>query len=222
MSNRVLPDRERSGQVQPEDLPSGRVQFGAARADGRRADGRRADGRRVTGRRARGGRVESGRADSGRASSAEALSQQPIGELIGRASEQISTLVRDELRLARAELTSRTRRAGIGAVLLGAGAVLAGYAAALLVGGAVLILGLIVGLIGARHLRRAGPPAPAEAVRNVRADLDAVRGAVAAERAHAARGDVLHGGEGWSRPEAGPGAISTDDEHAGTRRAVPR
>ena len=44
-----------------------------------------------------------------------------------RASEQISRLVRDELALAKAELTEKGKHAGIGVGLFGGGGVLALY-----------------------------------------------------------------------------------------------
>lgn len=48
-------------------------------------------------------------------------------ELIGRATDQLSTLVRDELALARVELIARGKRAGLGGDLFGAAAALAMY-----------------------------------------------------------------------------------------------
>ncbi|MEI4272252.1 phage holin family protein [Klenkia sp. LSe6-5] len=48
----------------------------------------------------------------------------PVGELIGEVSRDLSTLVRQELALARAELTAEAKKAGVGAGMLGG----AGYA----------------------------------------------------------------------------------------------
>ena len=45
---------------------------------------------------------------------------QPTGELVSQLAEQVSTLVRDELTLARTELVEKGKRAGTGAGLLGA------------------------------------------------------------------------------------------------------
>lgn len=51
--------------------------------------------------------------------------QQPIGALFGTASEHVSTLIRGEVELAKAEITSSAKRGGIGAgMFLAAGAVL--------------------------------------------------------------------------------------------------
>jgi len=49
------------------------------------------------------------------------LREQSIGELLGRLSEQMSALVRQEVELAKVELREKGRRAGTGAGLIGAG-----------------------------------------------------------------------------------------------------
>lgn len=126
------------------------------------------------------------------------LADQSTAELVQRAADQMSRLVREELRLARIELAEKGRNAGIGiglfggaglvavyasAVLVAAGVlglaqVLAGWLAALVVGGALLVLAGLLALIGQRRVKRAVPPVPADAVRSVRADIDAVTTAV--------------------------------------------
>ncbi|HEX6498084.1 MAG TPA: phage holin family protein [Micromonosporaceae bacterium] len=120
-------------------------------------------------------------------------------DLVRQAATQISTLVRDEIRLARAELTAKGKRLGIGAGLLGgagiialygAGAVLAAvilainlvlpaWAAALIVGGALLLFAGLLALIGGMATRRAMPPMPEATVRSVREDIDSVSHAMA-------------------------------------------
>jgi hypothetical protein len=57
----------------------------------------------------------------------------PVGQLVSDATEQITRLVRNEMRLAAAELQQKGKRLGVGAGLFGAAGVLALY------GGAVLI-----------------------------------------------------------------------------------
>jgi len=119
-------------------------------------------------------------------------------DLVGRAAAQISTLVRDELALARAEMVEKGKRAGIGGGLLGGAAMLALYglglfivllvvlldlvwplwAAVLLVMVLVLAAAGIVGLLGRSQLKDAAPPVPTEAVASVAADVDTVRSAV--------------------------------------------
>jgi hypothetical protein len=123
----------------------------------------------------------------------------PTGELVKDLSEQVSRLVKDELRLAQAEMTRKGKQAGLGAGLLGGGGmaawfgvgclvacaiiaiagVLAAWLAALIIGVALLLVAGIAALLGKGRLRRAGPPVPQEAIGNVRADVGEVK-----ERAH--------------------------------------
>src|SRR5690349_4305184 len=70
------------------------------------------------------------------------VSEQSTGELVQRASEQLSRLVRDELALAKAELAEKGRHAGIGAGLFGAGGVLALYGVGALIATLILVLHL--------------------------------------------------------------------------------
>jgi len=127
-----------------------------------------------------------------------AASEQSTSELVQRAAEQISRLVRDELALAKAELAEKGKHAGIGVGLFGGGGVLVLYAvgvltaalvlvldlvlaawlAALVVAVALLLMAGILALVGRRQVRRAVPPVPESAVQSVRADLDAVKAAV--------------------------------------------
>ncbi len=126
------------------------------------------------------------------------------GDLVQLAAAQISTLVRDELALAKSELVTKGKRAGIGGGLLGGAALLAvygiGLTLALLVVGlaavwplwlAVLVVTLVVfaaagiaALIGKRQLSAATPPVPSEAAASLAADIQTVKDAVAEGRHH--------------------------------------
>ena len=119
-------------------------------------------------------------------------------ELVRRAAEQISTLVRDELALAKVELVEKGKRAGLGGGLFGTAAVLAWFAVGLLLTLLVVVLDLawplwlavlvvlvvvlaaagVAALLGRQQLQRAVPPVPQQAVDGVRADVDAVKVAV--------------------------------------------
>ncbi|MCW5249441.1 phage holin family protein [Streptomyces sp. SHP 1-2] len=125
--------------------------------------------------------------------------QHSVGELVGRATEQLSRLVRQEVALAKEELAEKGRRAGRGGGMLGAaGAVayvglfaLAGtgvaalalvlpvWASALIVTGVLFVVAGLLALTGRSQLRRAVPPKPEEALDGLRADVDTIR-----ERAH--------------------------------------
>jgi hypothetical protein len=126
------------------------------------------------------------------------VNEQSTAELIHRATEQVSTLIRDELALARAELTEKGKRAGIGVGLFGGGGALAAYGLGALVAAAIMLLALVIpawlsalivavalfavagvlALIGRKQVRRAVPPVPSAAADSVRADVDAVTAAV--------------------------------------------
>jgi MFS family permease len=119
----------------------------------------------------------------------------PVGELVGRLTDQVSTLVRDEMQLARLELRDKAKRAGVGAGLLGAGAaaallaggalvaaailalalVLPGWAAALVIGGAVALVAGLLALAGRLQVKRATPLAPTEAVDGLTRDVKVVK-----------------------------------------------
>lgn len=125
-------------------------------------------------------------------------SQKTTAELVKTASEQISRLVRDELKLAQAELAQKGKHAGIGAGLFGAGGLIALYGVAALLTAVVLLLAyvmpawvaaVIVGvlllgvagllaLVGKKQVQQATPAAPEETVRNVKADVAAVKESV--------------------------------------------
>ena len=117
------------------------------------------------------------------------------GDLVSQLSTEISTLVRDELRLAQVEVTGKAKHAGIGVGMFGAAGVLALYGVGVLIAAAVLALALVldawlaavivgvvllaiagvVALRGKSQVAEAGPPVPTQAVENVKADIDAVR-----------------------------------------------
>ncbi|MFJ6197702.1 phage holin family protein [Micromonospora sp. NPDC092111] len=125
-------------------------------------------------------------------------SEPSTAELVQRATEQVSRLVRDELALARAELTQKGKHAGIGIGLFGGGGALALYGLGALVTAAILLLALVLpgwaaalivavvlfliagvlALVGKKQVSHAVPPVPTTTVRSVRADVDTVTAAV--------------------------------------------
>ncbi|RKN35311.1 phage holin family protein [Micromonospora musae] len=125
-------------------------------------------------------------------------SEPSTAELVQRATEQLSRLVRDELALARVELTKKGKHAGIGIGLFGGGGALAFYglgvlvitavllldlvlpawAAALIIGVGLFLLAGILAIVGKQQVSRAVPPVPAVTVRSVRADMDVLAAAV--------------------------------------------
>ena len=100
------------------------------------------------------------------------------GELVKQLSEQVSVLVRDELKLAQLEMTRKGKQAGLGVGLFGGSGLVALYAvgcliacaiiaisgvvaawlAALIVGAALLAIAGAAALIGKGRLQKATPP----------------------------------------------------------------
>ncbi|HEY6779212.1 MAG TPA: phage holin family protein [Thermoleophilaceae bacterium] len=118
-----------------------------------------------------------------------------MGDLVGRLSQQTATLVRDEMRLAQAELQQKGKRAGLGAGMFGgaglvalygvgalvaAGILLIGTAlepwiAAVIVGAALLAVGGLLTLMGKKQIDRATPPKPERAIESVQKDVEHVK-----------------------------------------------
>ncbi|MPV36856.1 phage holin family protein [Georgenia subflava] len=67
-----------------------------------------------------------------------------IGELVASVSEQLSSLIRDELQLAQTQLAEKGKKLGTGAGFLGAAAVVALYAVGVLLAAAVLGLATVL------------------------------------------------------------------------------
>ncbi|MFG2037082.1 phage holin family protein [Dactylosporangium sp. NPDC048998] len=128
------------------------------------------------------------------ASLAPPVGDRSTAELVRLAAEQMSTLVRDELKLAQIELTQKGKRAGVGAGMYGGAAVVAFYGvgallaaaiiglaaalpawlSALIIGAVLLVIAGVLVLLGRGQMRRAGSPMPQDAVAGVRADIDTI------------------------------------------------
>ena len=121
-----------------------------------------------------------------------ALRERSIGELFGKLSTETSTLIRQEMALARAELTEKGKEAGKGAGLfggagavglLGAGAITAGiillldlaiaaWLAAIVVGVIYVAVAAFLGLKGRDRIQAATPPIPEQTVDTVKEDVE--------------------------------------------------
>ena len=120
------------------------------------------------------------------------LRERSIGELFGKLSNETSTLIRQEMALARAELTEKGKEAGKGAGLfggagavglLGAGAITAGiillldlaiaaWLAAIIVGLIYVAVAAFLGLKGRDRIQAATPPVPEQTVDTVKEDVE--------------------------------------------------
>ena len=119
------------------------------------------------------------------------LRDRPTAELVKQLSEQASTLVRQELELAKVELGEKAKRAGIGGGMLGGAGVLGFYAVGALTACFILALTLVVtgwlaalivtavyaavaavlALLGKSKVQAATPPVPERAVDSVKEDV---------------------------------------------------
>jgi uncharacterized membrane protein YqjE len=123
------------------------------------------------------------------------LQDQSTAELLKRLSDQTTTLVRQEIRLAQAELQEKGKRAGMGAGMFGGAGLVALFAAgtlvaalvllvatalepwlaALIVGVALLAVAGILALTGKKQVERATPPTPETAMKSVQDDVQKVK-----------------------------------------------
>lgn len=123
---------------------------------------------------------------------------QSTSELVQKASEQISRLVKDEIALAKAELTEKGKHAGIGVGLFGGGGVLALYGVGALFATLIIVLDIwlplwaaaliitvvlfgtagILALLGKNQVTKAVPPEPSAAIASAKADVDEVKHAI--------------------------------------------
>jgi uncharacterized membrane protein YqjE len=119
------------------------------------------------------------------------LHDRPVGELLRELSNQTTTLVRQELELAKAEMAEKGKQAGIGAGMFGGAGLFGVFAlaalttcaiAALATGMDVWLAALIVAvvyaavaavlaLVGRQRTREAAPPAPEQAIESTKEDI---------------------------------------------------
>jgi predicted phage tail protein len=124
------------------------------------------------------------------------LRDRSLGSLIGSLPEILSRLIRGEIQLAKQEMSTKLKSAGVGVGLLVGAAILGiiflqillaaaiialslvlpAWASALIVGGVVLIIAIVLALVGLKALKTGVPPVPTEAVENVKADVRAFKG----------------------------------------------
>ena len=124
-----------------------------------------------------------------------ATADHSTGELVKQVAEQVSVLVRDELKLAQMEMTRKGKEAGKGMGMMGGGGLVALYGvacliacaiialshvlqawlSALIIGAALLMAAAVAAAVGRGHLRKATPPTPTEAVESVKIDVGEVR-----------------------------------------------
>ncbi|MCT9010771.1 phage holin family protein [Streptomyces rhizosphaerihabitans] len=118
-----------------------------------------------------------------------------MGELVQQASQQLTELVRGEMKLAQAEMREKGKRYGKSGSLFG-GASLVGFltlqalvasviaamalllpvwAAALIVTAALGVIAAVLALSGKKQAGKAAPPTPQSTIENVKADVAEIK-----------------------------------------------
>jgi len=120
------------------------------------------------------------------------LRESSIGELLKRLADDAAALVRQEIALAKVEMSEKGKEVGKGAGMLGAAGVIALLAAGTLTAFLVLALGevmphwlaaLLVGLVylavagflamkGKKQVQTASPPVPEQTIETVKEDVE--------------------------------------------------
>ena len=121
--------------------------------------------------------------------------QPSAAQLIKQAETQFSQLIREELQLAKLELTDKGKKAGLGiglfgtsaligafalgalvaAAILGLATTVAAWLAAVIVGVALLVIAGVAALVGRRETSQAMPPVPTLAAHEVHSDIAEVK-----------------------------------------------
>lgn len=121
--------------------------------------------------------------------------ERPLGELVQDLSRQTSTLIRQEMRLAQAELTEKGKHAskgagmfggagavalyGVGALvaaaILGLATVLEPWIAAAAIGVALLLVAGVLALTGKKEIDEMGTPKPELAIESMQRDVETVK-----------------------------------------------
>lgn len=133
--------------------------------------------------------------DPSESATPEELRHLPTAELVKQLAQETSTLVRQELDLAKAEVTTKAKKAGFGLGELGGAGLVALYAlgaltacviaalalvlpvwlAALIVTVVYALIAGVLALIGRRQLQEGLPPTPTQTQETVREDIQWVQ-----------------------------------------------
>ncbi len=120
------------------------------------------------------------------------LEDRPIGDLVRQLSDQTTTLVRQEIELAKAEMTAKGKQVGMGAgafggaglfglyavgaitacLILALSTVVAGWLAALIVGVVYAAIAGVLALSGKKKMQAGAPPVPERAISSTKEDVE--------------------------------------------------
>jgi hypothetical protein len=116
----------------------------------------------------------------------------PVPELLRQLSDQTTTLVRQEIELAKAEMTAKGKQVGIGAgafggagvvalyavgaitacIILALSTAMAGWLAALIVGVVYAAVAGVLALVGKQKTQAGAPPVPERAISSTKEDVE--------------------------------------------------
>ncbi|MFC9219804.1 phage holin family protein [Streptomyces hygroscopicus] len=122
-------------------------------------------------------------------------SDEPVSELVQRASQQLTELVRGEMKLAQAEMKEKGKRYGKGGGLFGGAGVvgflmaqalvataiaalavpLPVWAAALIVTAVLGVIAAVMAMSGKKQIKEGAPPTPEQTVESVKADVTEIK-----------------------------------------------
>jgi MFS family permease len=120
------------------------------------------------------------------------LEDRPMAELVRQLSDQTTTLVRQEIELAKAEMTAKGKQVGIGAgafggaglvglyavgaitacLILALSTAVAGWLAALIVGVVYAAIAGVLALVGKKKTQAGAPPVPERAISSTKEDVE--------------------------------------------------
>jgi tetrahydromethanopterin S-methyltransferase subunit C len=120
------------------------------------------------------------------------LDDRPMPELLKTLSEQTTTLVRQEIELAKAEMTAKGKQVGMGAgafggaglmglyavgaitacLILALSTAVAGWLAALIVGVVYAAIAGVLALVGKKKTEAGAPPVPERAISSTKEDVE--------------------------------------------------
>ena len=126
------------------------------------------------------------------------LRDRPTSELLKQLSDQTTSLVRQEIELAKLEVREKGKQAGIGAGLFGGAGLFAVFGFGALTAGIIAILATamatwvaavivavvyfaiagIAALMGKSRVKQAGPPVPQQAIDTTKADVEVTKARV--------------------------------------------
>jgi hypothetical protein len=130
-----------------------------------------------------------------RAAPASDKRDEPVSDLLKQVSDEAQTLVRQEIRLAKAEMTGKGKEIGVGAGLVGGAGytlhlaglglmlclifalatAMAAWLAALVVTVAFVAVAGVLALAGKNRIQKAAPPVPQETIQSVKQTIETVK-----------------------------------------------